>query len=144
MTYITDDAGTRWVDVAAKKKRTSPRAVRFADLKVGDQLMLAQIDFNHRRYVNYFLVTDRWFDPVAGQMNEVAGQMVALVNLTYGVKRKSSHTLRGLASKGYQYADIDYQAQQAAFLHSKLNGEVVGIREGLKIRARPKFPGSKL
>jgi hypothetical protein len=79
--------------------RKSPRALRFADIEVGDEL---QRQWSHAR-MGYYVVTDRWFDPVAGQNDPISGQMVAVVMA--GRNRKESHTLRGLASNGFYYSD---------------------------------------
>jgi hypothetical protein len=141
MTRITDDTGTRWVDDQPRKRRKSPRALRFANIKVGDQLMKTTVAKGWRggrvkpgdpptelsRHTRYFLVTDLWFDPVAGQTNHVAGEMVAIAQIRSDgsiADRKEPHTKRGLASQGFHPADRDY----IDFTKKRLEAEnVVGI-----------------
>jgi hypothetical protein len=55
--------------------------------------------------------------------------------------RKSSTTIRGLASQQYVYADIDYIALCKARGDAMQTGEVVGIGAGVNIRKRPKIAG---
>src|SRR3546814_6466257 len=43
MTWITDGNGTRWVDMPKPKRRAAPRAIRFAGLTLGDQVMKAWV-----------------------------------------------------------------------------------------------------
>jgi hypothetical protein len=104
MTRVTDRHGTRWVKYAKRKRRKPGRAVRFANIKVGDLLALRKSDGD---YYNNVIVTDLWFDPVAGERDETAGMMVAIRWLRdgkeFGAKRQ--HTRRGLAMQGYDYAD---------------------------------------
>ncbi len=95
----------------------------------------------------YYLVTDLWFDPVAGQDNPVAGRMVAIVSIDadgYPHHRKAPHTLRGLASQGSRYADLDYIAFCRQRLSAIDEGGVVGIGFGQTIRRRPKMSGRPL
>jgi hypothetical protein len=142
MTWITDGNNTRWVAIPPRKRRKSPRAVRFAEIKVGDQLMQEyRLDGVQ---VWYYVVTDLWFDPVAGQDDETAGRMVAIRSICPRTgeprHRKEPHTLRGLASQGFRYADIDFPAHVQAVKKAIADGEVVGIGEALVIRRRPKVP----
>lgn len=144
MTWITDNSGTRWVEPIPRKRRKPARALRFADLEVGQQLMRRPKADWYRKIPQYYLVTDRWFDPVAGQTDPVAGQMVALCIIksdgeTSG--RKSGTTLRGLASQQYEYADMDYLLHCRARRAGMGDGKVVGIGVGSAIRKRPKLPG---
>jgi hypothetical protein len=96
MTIIHDGTNPpRWVEIPLPKRRKSPRALRFANLAVGDQLMKGWTSKGWRGGVDdmkkpaielsknvwYYLVTDLWFDPVAGQDNDVAGRMVAIVHI---------------------------------------------------------------
>jgi hypothetical protein len=144
MTWIVDGNGTRWVEVPQRKRRKSPRALRFANIKVGDQLMLKPKPNWHRGIPHYIIVTDLWFDPVAGQEDPVAGQMVGYSQITMSGDvrpRKSSTTIRGLASQQYVYADIDYIALCKARGDAMQTGEVVGIGAGTNIRKRPKIAG---
>ncbi len=147
MTWITDADGSRWVDTPVRKRRKSPRALRFANVKVGDQLVLPPSNDWYSRIPEHYVVTDLWFDPVAGQEDELKGRMVAIRLIgddgsPYGHKR--SHTIRGLASQRYRYADIDFIAQGKAFVAALEEGTVVGIGKGAVIRARPKLPGGRL
>lgn len=161
MTWIHDGDGKvppRWVEIPTPKPRKSPRALRFAALAVGDQIMKAWTSKGWRGGVDdmkapaielsknvwYYLVTDMWFDPVAGQENAVAGQMVAIVRVDHDgwpFSRKEHHTLRGLASEGFQYADRDFIAFCRDRAEAMKGGAVVGIGMGNAIRARPKLPG---
>lgn len=147
MTQITDGSGTRWVEIPQRKKRKSPRAVRFAEIKAGDQLMRELGVWDARMHVWYYIVTDLWFDPVAGQDDETAGRMVAIRSICPRTgeprHRKEPHTLRGLASQGFRYADIDFPAHVQAVKEAMADGEVVGIGKGHVIRRRPKVPGAR-
>ena len=151
MTWITDDNGTRWVDATRpKKRRRSPRALRFADVKVGDQLMNNRhslgMDYPLGRKF-YVVVTDLWFDPVAGQDDPVKGRMVGYRQIDgYGrpIGSKIATTIRGLASQQFQYADIDYIALAKSRAEAVKSGDVVGIGQGRVIRQRPRTPGSRL
>jgi hypothetical protein len=92
----------------------------------------------------YYLVTDLWFDPVAGQNDPIRGQMVgfAQVKADGSITRKSSTTLRGLASQQYAYADLDYIALAKAKAAAVAEGDsVVSIRKAHEIRRRPKIAG---
>jgi len=147
MTWITDNTGTYWHEIPPRKRRKPARALRFAEIKVGDQLVLKPSKSWHRKIPQYFVVTDLWFDPVAGQRDEVSGHMVAIRVIrhdgeVHGSKRP--HTRRGLASQQYHYAGIDYIAQCKALVASIDNGVVVGIGRGKLIRGRPKMPGGGL
>jgi hypothetical protein len=145
MTLITDGTGTHWVEIPPRKRRPPSRAVRFADVKVGDQLARTWPNYmNHGDgvVVWHYVVTDLWFDPVAGQRDETAGRMVAIQRIDWRtgnlVDRKEGHTLRGLASQGFRYAGLDYMSQVKAVLAAKAAGDVVGIGMGHVIRRRPK------
>ena len=144
MTWITDENGTRWHEMPQRKRRKHPRAVRFAELKVGDQVMRQWKTYNDRVDVWYYVVTDMWFDPVAGQRDETAGRMVAIMSLDpcSGEARgsKEPHTLRGLASQGFAYSDIDFPALVVTRNEARADGKVVGIGIGNVIRQRPKVP----
>jgi hypothetical protein len=148
MTLITDGNGTRWVETPVRKRRKPARALRFAELKVGDQLCR---DWNNVLVAGkarwFYLVTDLWFDPVAGQDDETAGRMVAIahINPRNGeTRRKESHTLRGLASQGFHYSGIDFVEHTKAKIAGMIAGNVIGIGRGLVIRKRPKLPGKPL
>lgn len=142
--WVTDDSGTRWVEYAERKRRKPARALRFAGLIIGDQLMeKARGDWG-RKFPTFWLVTDLWFDPVAGQRDGTAGRMVAVIRIDqHGelVGEKYRHTLRGLASQGFHYAKHDRIAECKARLAAMKDGSVVGIGLG---RARPKLPGRRL
>lgn len=158
MTWITDGSGTRWVELPARKRRKSPRAIRFANIKVGDQVMRTYTSRGWRGGIDdtsapptelsqttwYYIVTDLWFDPVAGQDNRVAGEKVAIARIQPDGQiypRKEPHTKRGLASQGFHYADHDF----IAFVKQRQEAEnVVGIGFGRVIRRRPKLPNPQL
>ena len=145
MTWITDGTGTNWVDIPVRKRRKSPRAVRFANVKVGDQLMKIWKDIVRGGPVTwYYVVTDLWFDPVKGQDSPVAGEMVGLRQIKPSgdlYQRKEPHTKRGLASQGFHYADRDF----VAFAKQRMEAEnIVGIGFGKVIRQRPKRAGGRL
>ena len=147
MTWIIDESGRRWVEIPQKKPRKTPRSIKFADIKVGDQLMLAPKAGSYHRNEIYSVVTDIWFDPVAGQLDPIKGKMIGFAHINSDGSisaRKSSTPVRGLASQGYEYAAIDY----IALCHSRKaamdEGAVVGIGFAQTIRARPKISGSGL
>ena len=152
MTWVTDGSGTRWIEYPPIKRRKSPRAIRFASIKVGDQVMKthkvqrARKDevTEYSKTTWYYVVTDLWFDPVKGQDNHVAGEMVAIVSIKENgalCSRKEPHTKRGLASQGFHYADRDYISLVKQRQEAK---NIVGIGYGSVIRQRPKLPGSRL
>lgn len=98
----------------------------------------------YRQAVWYYIVTDLWFDPVAGQENRVAGEMVAITRINENgtvAPRKESHTKRGLASQGFHYADLDIIALAE---QRRAAGNVVGIGFAKAIQQRPKLPSSRL
>lgn len=108
MTWITDSNGTRWVEPVKRKERKPPRALRFADVKVGDQIMHAVeskrivngVEVPYMRGVHYYVVTDLWDDPVEGQSDPLKGKMVGYAQIDDRGEvsnRKSKTTIRGLA-----------------------------------------------
>lgn len=141
MTWITDQDGRRWVDQPVRKRRKSPRAMRFAYLKVGDVLTHSSkcVSMRYERtdrpegvifanddhtevYTTQFAVgfaicEDRWFDPVAGQDDPVKGEMASVrpLSATGRSPYKQGHTLRGLASQGFNYATPEQAALVLAF-----------------------------
>jgi hypothetical protein len=153
MTWIIDGNGRRWVEPEPKKKRKSPRALRFAEIKVGDQLMqTSSVDvwkadgekMPYSRSTRWFIVTDIWFDPVRGQNDSVAGQMVGIAQINGKGDvhpHKSAYPVRGLASNCFHYADRDYIAWCKERLSAHEAGKVTGIGFAKLIRARPKTPG---
>jgi hypothetical protein len=146
MTWIVDQFGRRWVEPVPRKRRAPGRALRFAELKVGDQIM-APTRWATQNSVIYYIVTDLWFDPVCGQLDETSGLMVAIRRLGQDGEpcaRKERHTLRGLAQNGYHYSDIDYASMAKARLQAHRDGKLIGIGVGKMIRARPKLPGKPL
>lgn len=130
-TYIVDTGGIgRFVKRAPRKRRRAPRALRFADLQPG-AVLVHRGKFTTERHGEtimqvansntiqevkttacFVVVTDRWFDPCAGQRDPVAGEMAATryVGPDGAVSSKQRHTLRGLAMQGYSYATPE-QAQ---------------------------------
>ena len=89
----------------------------------------------------YYIVTDLWFDPVIGQSDPIAGQMVgySMIMSDGSIhKCKSSTTIRGLASQQFHYSDIDF----IALAKTRAGvANVVGIGHANTIRKRPKIPG---
>lgn len=148
MTWITDDTGRRWVEPTPRKTRKPAQPRRFANLKVGDQIMQKGKRFDTGRpYKVYYLVTDIWFDPVRGQRDPVAGTMVGFCQINQDGtpwKRKSSMPIRGLAPQGFFPADIDYIGMAAKRAEALKEGKVVGIGKAAVIRRRPKIPGGGL
>jgi hypothetical protein len=140
--------GHIWVDITRNKKpRKLPRALRFANIKVGDQLMQKPTGHWYRKLPLYYIVTDIWFDPVAGQNDPIAGTMVAIRQIGEDGEpraRKRGYPIRGLASQQFHYADIDYIAHARARREALNDGRVVGIGFGNVIRKRQKTPGSRL
>lgn len=144
MTWITDNTGTRWVEIQQPKRRKSPRPLRFDNIAVGNQLMLKPQENWWRKIPQYFIVTDLWFDPVDGEEDPTKGRMVALRRIGEDGEphhRKSKTTVRGLASQQYHYADIDYVAHCKARLAGSEGGAVVGIGVGRALKSRPKIAG---
>lgn len=151
MTWITDDSGRRWVALPVRKRRASPKGRRFADVRVGDWLEGGEwgrvdVDYNGRKIPKmFFLVTDHWFDPVAGQEDAEKGALFAIARLT-GLDnetgepcycRKSSFTRYGLASQGYHYSSIhDPVALLKATFEGVQAGSVVSIGSGKRNRPR--------
>lgn len=128
MVWITDQAGSRWQPDVPPKRRAPPRIIKFANIKVGDQLKAARAV-----YTGYFMVTDTWFDPVKGQRDPAAGEMVAVQRISQTgelVGSKWPHSKRGLASQGYDYLGFDYMAQRRAVYAGERTGVVVSIRRG--------------
>lgn len=136
-----------WVDITKPRKvRKSPRALRFAEVKVGDQLMQTTTSAGWRgdKTTWYYIVTDMWYDPVAGQDDPLKGQMVGIQRLDSKgapTSRKEAHPIRGLASNQFHYADRDYIVFCKIRIDAMNDGSVVGI--GIASR-RPKVPGSRL
>lgn len=143
MTWIIDGSGTHWVEVPQPKRRKPPRALKFAEVKVGDQLMMKPRDSWYRGLAIYCLITDMWFDPVEGQDDPLKGSMIGYAHIKEdgSLSRKSSTTIRGLASQQFDFADIDYIALCKARSQATETGEVIGIGFGKTIRNRPKIPG---
>lgn len=149
MTWITDDTGTRWVEAPPRKKRALGKR-RFEDVKVGDYVMRDRVSgwtgnrtSGSSKSREYAVVTDLWFDPVKGQREREHGEMVAIRWIMEGVPVSSKwpHTLRGLATNGYTYADRDPVAEHAAKVQAQREGVLVGIGQAHVIRRRPKQPG---
>ena len=131
-----------------RKRRASPQARRFAAIRVGDQLQRAHKTYDDKVAVWYYVVSDLWFDPVAGQDDDTAGRMVAIqmIDPPTGnpMSKKDGHTVRGLASQGFQYATLDFMTHAKVVTAAKADGTVVvGIGLGHVIRRRPKVRGSK-
>lgn len=148
------DGSVRDVHYPRREKRKRG-AGRFSEVKVGDQLMQRVISrwgtyeknpdaANDPAMVEhvkdcgfaYAIVTDLWFDPVKGETDPISGQMVAIRHLRQGREfgSKNPHTIRGLASNGWQYADRDEIAHWEAVREAHAAGLVVGIRQGAVLR----------
>ena len=132
-TRITDANGTRMVKVKPRKRRASPRAIRFADLQAGQCLIhrgkthwetmpKAPADIptpanedwkrHEQTYVGMAIVEHRWFDPVAGEKNRWAGEMAGIRDVGNNGRRGdlAAKTLRGLAQAGYHLATPEQAA----------------------------------
>lgn len=117
-TRVTTATGTRWVKYAPRKRRKPGRALRFANIAIGAELVCVHWHANDQvtpETMPRYVVTDLWFDPVAGERDPIAGQMVAIRTLRDGqpIGSKCPHTRRGLAMQGYHYAE-DYLARWRA------------------------------
>lgn len=107
MTRIYTSDGTFDAEPPPRKRRAKPRALRFADVRVGDELSKRMI-WHGQRAVTFYVVTDLWFDPVAGQFDNEAGNMVAVRRIEpFPTDRKDPHSRRGLASQGFRYRYAD-------------------------------------
>jgi len=129
MTWIYEQGRERyWVPDQPRAKRAPPRIIKFAEVKVDDQLKATR-----GGNPGYYLVTDVWFDPVKGQRDPAAGEMVAVQRIAPTGKPHGSkwpHSKRGLASQGYDYLGFDYMAQRKAITTGEKAGVVVSIRRG--------------
>jgi hypothetical protein len=130
-TRITDKNGTRWVKYTPRPRRKPARAVRFAEVAVGDELVCVRGASEVRLdQMTRYVVTDLWFDPVAGERDETAGMMVAIKQMRNGqsVGSKWPHTRRGLAMQGFHYA--------AEYLNRREQTEqtVVGALDAIRSR----------
>jgi len=107
MTRIYTSDGTFDAEPPQRKRRAKPRALRFSDIKVGNELS-KRMTWHGERAVTFYVVTDLWFDPVAGQRDHEAGNMVAVRRIEpFPTDRKEPHTRRGLASQGFRYRYSD-------------------------------------
>ena len=123
MTWITDGSGTRWVPQQTRKRRKPGVPKRFAELKAGDilihrakvrstfrprlgGLVAANEEEEITTHTGFALCLYRWRDPVAGHRDHWAGEMAGVVSLgSHGwLDSPWAHTLRGLASQGYDNA----------------------------------------
>lgn len=136
-TLIHDQNGSRWVRQQPRKRRASPKAIRFAELKAGDVLIhrakwkmekgvaapegVTRANDNSETVegtaIGFAICEDRWFDPVAGQKNIWAGEMASVRRIDYRGRGndKTGHTLRGLAQQGYHLATPEQAAKLIAF-----------------------------
>lgn len=140
MTWVTDNNGTRWVEPQPRKRRRGARNIRFRDLQPGTVLIGQHKSISYvtvpvkpgtandnaferiKITSQIVLCEDRWFDPVAGQNDDLAGQMASIRyifwNGIHGAKR--AHTLRGLSQAGYRYATPE-QAREALRFVEEVN-----------------------
>lgn len=148
MTRITDNSGTRWVEIPRRKRRKSPRALRFAEIKLGDQLVKRQKQYiNGRMHEYHFVVVAMWFDPVDGHSDPESGQMVGIQRVGecgVGIGRPQKHTRRALAYQQFHYSEVDYIELCRNRLDALKDGTVVGIGKAAAIRRRPRMPGAGL
>jgi hypothetical protein len=135
-----------------RKRRRAPRALRFAEIEVGAVLLQrtkSRFQIYDKPFVEriandnaregleirwqFAIVEDRWFDPCQGQVDRLKGEMasVRMVGPNGVWKTKLPHTLRGLASQGFDYA-TDVQAERIrAFV--KEREEIVAEWEAKRI-----------
>lgn len=129
--------GSFWVKNKRRKRRASPKAIRFADLKSGDVLIHrakwkyekgtpapegVKLANDNRETVEgvaigFAICEDRWFDPVAGQDNRWAGEMASVRRIDNNGRGRSKdgHTLRGFAQQGYHMASPSQASHLLAF-----------------------------
>lgn len=136
-TQIFDENGSRWVDVHEPKRRKPARALKFGGVKVGDQLMRRPRGDWLEKFTSYFIVTDRWFDPVKGDVDPIKGEMVGYSRISPKgtLCRKEATTVRGLATQQFEYADQDFLAMAKNRLKQLESGGVVGIGQAKRNKA---------
>lgn len=161
MTWIIDESGRRWVDPPPPRVKRKRGRGRFSEIKVGDQIMQriisrwdtygkpppgvandpAPVRHEKDHGYAYAIVTDIWFDPVAGQSDPLKGEMIGIQPLRQGIPigDKRAHTIRGLASNKWEYADRDEIAHWEAVRSGVDAGTVVGIGRGRR-RKPPRDP----
>lgn len=142
MTWIYDDTGKHWVEPTPRKQRKPARAVRFAEVKVDDQLVQSERRYDDRKIDRHWIVVAVWFDPVAGYYDREAGNMVAVQRINeFGIGQglPARHTRRGLASQGYRYSKVDYIDLCRARIEALKAGTVVGIGAAKRIKKHPSF-----
>jgi len=123
-------------------RRAAPqagRAVRFANIAVGASWSASigmTTNRSHREHARY-VVTDLWFDPVAGERDPIAGQMVAITQLrNASPSARSSRTRVVACHAGYHYAD-DYLAAGARPMpmwRSRLKGPAQMADDDVEVR----------
>lgn len=140
-TVVHDDQGSRFVRVPKRKRRKAPRALRFAEVKVGDVLIhrskhkvskaikrpvpVANDEDDYRLEVSqhaaFWVVEHRWFDPCQGQHDRLKGEMVGVCPVNAMGKGPTAypHTLRGLAMQGFDYATPEQAARVRAFMEER-------------------------
>lgn len=145
--------GPTWTPITLRRSRRKPRTGgRFSEIAVGDSLLLVRIarwqeirDGAERtaRYEIAYVVTDLWFDPVAGEENPWQGQMtaVAQVRPDGSLGRKTRYSRHALAAVGFQKTDADHVGLAKARHEGAKAGKVVGIGRARALRRRPRLPG---
>lgn len=139
-TLVTDAMGSRFVERAQRKRRRAPRALRFEQLKVGAVLlkrtknrsihydppfMEAIANDNGREEIairnEFAIVEDRWFDPCQGQFDRLKGEMASVrpVGPNGAWQTKLAHTLRGLASQGFDHVSDEAADRIRAFVKER-------------------------
>lgn len=139
--HPSDGGHAYFVKAQPRKRRGAPRALRFADLKPGAVLLQRnksttswhvkptagfeplndnqRVEIRHQ--ARFWICEFRWFDPVKGQIDLVAGEMAGVCPISNSGKHTSAsaHTLRGLASQGFNYATSDQTDQVLAFIDNR-------------------------
>lgn len=140
--YPANGGHPYFVQCNPRKRRKPGRALRFAEARVGD-VVLKRFQWRQEVHVppavpdcsiandnrktevlagfGLAIIEHRWFDPVAGEKDPTAGEMVAVRALLSNGPAASltRHTLRGLASNGYlpltedqSHAALEWVAQR--------------------------------
>lgn len=133
--HPSDGGRPYFVQAERRKRRQTPRALRFGEVKPGD-VLIHSLKVRSEQFVQPFIegtandnrrlqvvthhgaaiVTHRWFDPVWGQDDPLRGNFVgiAYVGAQGLYSNLRQHSIRGLASQGYNYAT----PEQAAGVHA--------------------------
>lgn len=109
---------------------------KFEDVQVGDQLEMprsrgakvwgAPDGYDPNQIVQVGIVTDRWYDPVDAK--EYVGVSILRKGGEYG-KPTRKHTIRGLASNGWQPATKDWIAWATEMDAAVNGGQIIPINK---------------